>query len=207
MPRNVAREHDLDRILGQRVLQRHDLGDEVAVAVEVGAPVRVGEVEALVHHLRGPRSIEDEGGRVAGRHACRRAPRARRRRGAGDGRGSRPSRFFTSAPPLTMRVSGASMASMTGRAKSKRRPVTSATSMPRPVARRMASRLASGRRHWLSSSVPSMSRAIRRTMGGHRQGSRGQLSTSQVAKWRLAPGKGTTVHLANDQVIPRSLGP
>src|SRR4029077_37819 len=49
------------------------------------------------------------------------------------------------------------------KAKSYLRPVTSATSIPRRAASQMAARFASGSFQRLSSSVPSMSRAIRRT--------------------------------------------
>ena len=71
--------------------------------------MRVGGVEALVHDLRGARPIEDERGRAAeGARGVEHLARDVRR-------GSRwrisvsPSRVFTSAPPLTMSVSGASI--------------------------------------------------------------------------------------------------
>ena len=75
----------------------------------------------------------------------------------------RPSFERINAPLLTIIVSGESIWRANGMAKSYLRPVTSATSMPRRTASAIAARLAAGSCQRLSSSVPSMSKAIKRT--------------------------------------------
>ncbi len=76
-----------------------------------------------------------------------------------------PSGVFTTAPLLTMAVTGQGSRSRTGCAKPDMRPVTMATSTPASTAAQIASRLRSGSCQRVSSSVPSMSMATRRIIG------------------------------------------
>ena len=62
---DTAREHHLDGILNQRRLERHHLGDEIAIALEVRPAVRVADVQPLVHDLAGAGAVEDQRRRVA----------------------------------------------------------------------------------------------------------------------------------------------
>src|SRR5271165_6294853 len=73
-----------------------------------------------------------------------------------------PSLVRIRAPLFTIIVSGESICCATGIAKSYRRPVTSATSIPRRVAFAIASRLARETSHRLFRSVPSISNAMKR---------------------------------------------